>query len=102
MAQGWLFQQPLITQVTVMQILCTPLTMGAAIVYLTMWAVQGSLLTFGIAMAVVIVGRMLRGFSHLRENPRDILIAPLMPLVVALIALPIKVWAFVSMNKQGC
>jgi hyaluronan synthase len=39
--------------------------------------------------------------SHLRENPRDLAIAPLMAVVVAVIALPIKVWAAISMNRQG-
>ena len=101
MAQGWLFSQPLITQITVMQILCTPMTMGAALYYLTLWAVSGTWVTFGIALLVVVVGRMIRGLSHLRENPRDLLIAPLMPVVVALIALPIKLGAFASMNRQG-
>ena len=101
LAQGWLFGQPLITQITVMQILCTPLTMAAALFYLTLWALRGSGVTFGIALLILVVGRMLRGFSHLRENPRDLAIAPLMPFVVAVIALPIKVWAFLSMNKQG-
>ena len=46
-------------------------------------------------------GRALRGYSHLRENPRDLAIAPLMALVVAVIALPIKVWAAITMNRQG-
>ena len=33
MYQGWLWRQPLITQVTVLQILFTPLTMVAAVYY---------------------------------------------------------------------
>ena len=53
------------------------------------------------ALAWAVVGRALRGFSHLRENPRDLAIAPLMALVVAVIALPIKVWAALTMNRQG-
>jgi hyaluronan synthase len=100
-AQGWLFTQPLITQITVMQILLTPLTMGAAIFYLSFWMISGNVWTVMIGILILIVGRMIRGFSHLRENPRDLLIAPLMPIVVASIALPIKAWAFLSMNRQG-
>ena len=41
LAQGWLWRQPLITQVTVLQILVTPLTMGAAVYYTAAWATSG-------------------------------------------------------------
>ena len=100
-AQGWLFTQPLITQITVMQILLTPLTMSAALFYLTLWMISGNVGTVAVGILILVVGRSIRGFSHLRENPRDLLIAPLMPLVVASIALPIKTWAFLTMNHQG-
>ena len=38
LAQGWLWRQPLITQVTVLQVLVTPLSMGAAVYYTAAWA----------------------------------------------------------------
>jgi hyaluronan synthase len=99
-AHGWLSRQPLITQVTVLQVILTPVTMGAAVYYL----VQGSLvawqfLLLGITWAVV--GRAIRGLSHLRENPREIGLVPLMTVVIAVIALPIKLWAVLTMNRQG-
>ena len=47
------------------------------------------------------LARAIRGFSHLREHPREILLAPLMALVVAIIALPVKLWAACTMNRQG-
>ena len=53
------------------------------------------------ALVWVVVGRALRGFSHLRENPRDVAIAPLMAVVVAVIALPIKVWAAITHEPAG-
>lgn len=100
-AQGWLWNQPLITQVTVLQVLVTPLTMGAAIFYTVGWAATGGATAIAAATVWVVLARALRGFSHLRENPRDVTIAPLMSVVVALIALPIKVWAGITMNRQG-
>ena len=100
-AQGWLWRQPLITQVTVLQVLVTPLSMGAAVFYTVGWAVTGGWVAVATAVVWVVVGRALRGLSHLRENPRDLAIAPLMAVVVATIALPVKVWAAVSMNRQG-
>jgi hypothetical protein len=35
------------------------------------------------------------------ENPREAAIAPLVAFMIALIALPIKLWAALTMNKQG-
>ena len=101
LAQGWLWRQPLITQVTVLQVLVTPLSMGAAVFYTAAWAGSGGLLAAAAALAWAVLGRGLRGLSHLRENPRDLAIVPLMTLVVAGIALPVKVWAAVTMNRQG-
>ena len=101
LAQGWLWHQPLITQVTALQILVTPLTMAAAIYYTATWAASGGPIALVVALAWAVIGRGLRGFSHLRENPRDVAIIPLMALVVAAVALPIKVWAAFTMNRHG-
>jgi cellulose synthase/poly-beta-1,6-N-acetylglucosamine synthase-like glycosyltransferase len=100
-AQGWLWRQPIITQVTALQVLVTPLSMGAAVFYTVAWVLGGGWTAVVAALLWVVLGRALRGFSHLRENPRDLAIAPLMAGVVAVIALPIKVWAALSMNRQG-
>lgn len=100
LAKGWLWRQPLITQVTVLQILLTPVTMGAAVFYLLRW-VPLSATFVAIALAWAVVGRTLRGLSHLRENPREIVLAPIMALVVIWIALPVKLWAALTMNRQG-
>jgi hyaluronan synthase len=99
--EGWLWQQPLITQVTVIQILLTPLSMGLALSYLVATLVRGELLLLLIGLAWVFIGRAIRGFSHLREHPRDILALPLLTLMTIYIALPIKAWAFLTMNTQG-
>ena len=100
-SQGWLWQQPLITQVTVLQILLTPVSMGAAIFYTVAWAQRGGWVALAIVLSWAVLGRALRAFSHLRENPRDIVLAPLMALVVAWVALPVKLWAGITMNRQG-
>ncbi len=100
MAHGWLWRQPLITQVTVLQNLLTPVTMGATVYFLLRWTAVGwqFLLLAGVW---AVAGRALRGLSHLRENPREITLAPLMALVMAVIALPIKLSAAMTMNRQG-
>ncbi len=100
LAHGWLWHRPLITQVTVLQNLLTPLTMGAAVYYLLRWTTIGWQFLL-LATLWAVAGRTLRGLSHLRENPREITLAPLMALVTALIALPVKLSAAVTMNRQG-
>ncbi len=101
LANGWLWRQPFITQVTVMQVLLTPLSMGAAVWYGSTWIREGGWIAALIVLGWAVIGRALRATSHLMENPREIVLAPLMALVIAFIALPIKLWAGVTMNRQG-
>jgi hyaluronan synthase len=101
LSQGWLWRQPFITQVTVLQILLTPISMGAAVWYGSQWIVGTGGWVIPLVLGWAVIGRAIRATSHLREHPRDLLIAPLVALVIAGIALPIKLWAAVTMNKQG-
>jgi N-acetylglucosaminyltransferase len=64
--------------------------------------VGGSGIAAGLlAVAWVFCGRAIRGFSHLREHPRDLLIAPLVAVAVIVVALPVKTWALLTMNRHG-
>jgi hyaluronan synthase len=49
----------------------------------------------------LLLGRGIRGYSHLRQHPGEILLLPLVALVVVFIALPVKLYALFTMNKQG-
>lgn len=100
-AKGWLWRQPIITQLTVLQILLTPATMGMSLAYLFFARLEFTPLGISLAIGWVVLGRGIRGYSHLKRHPRDLLLLPLMTLVVIAIALPIKAYAFVTMNKQG-
>ena len=102
--KGWLWRTPFVTKITVLQILLTPLTMGLTIGYLIFSRLEIHQLTtvaLWAAIAWLLIGRGIRGFSHLRRHPGDILLLPLVALVVIFISLPIKLYAFVTMNKQG-
>jgi N-acetylglucosaminyltransferase len=46
-------------------------------------------------------GRLVRSYSHLRRRPLDIFLLPIYELTVILVSLPIKLYATVTMNKQG-
>lgn len=100
--KGWIFRVPIISQVTVMQILFTPVSMAIAIVYVFhALSAPVPLLAFGIALLWMFVGRGIRGISHLWRRPEDIAILPLVTGITALVALPIKLFALFTMNTQG-
>lgn len=99
--EGWLWRQPLITQITVLQILLTPLSMGLALSYLVLAGVRGNFTMVVIGVLWVFIGRAIRGISHLREHPEDLRVLPILALITIYISLPIKAWAFVTMNTQG-
>ncbi|MEV6282927.1 glycosyltransferase [Kribbella sp. NPDC051770] len=99
--KGWLWRVPLVTKVTVLQILLTPVTMGITMGYLIFSRLDLTWQSITLAVAWLIIARGIRGISHLRRHPAEILLLPVVAATVILIALPIKLYAFVTMNKQG-
>jgi cellulose synthase/poly-beta-1,6-N-acetylglucosamine synthase-like glycosyltransferase len=99
--KGWLWRVPFVTKVTVLQILLTPVTMGITLGYLVLGRVELTWPSIGLAVSWMLAGRGIRGFSHLRRHPMEILLLPLVAVTVILIALPIKLYAFLTMNRQG-
>ena len=99
--KGWLWRTPFVTKVTVLQILLTPLTMALTLTYLFVSRFELSSAGGIIVASWLLLGRAVRGWSNLRRNPVDIVFLPVLALTVILIALPIKVFAFFTMNKQG-
>lgn len=99
--KGWLWRVPFVTKITVLQIVLTPVTMGVTIGYLVFSRLAATPGAITAAVAWVVLSRGVRGWSHLKRRPGDVFYLPLVALVVILIALPIKLYAFVTMNKQG-
>jgi cellulose synthase/poly-beta-1,6-N-acetylglucosamine synthase-like glycosyltransferase len=99
--KGWLWRQPFICQLTVLQIMLTPVTMGFAVTYLIAWTLRPQALGAALAVAWLLAGRGLRGISHLRQRPSDIWLLPFVVVLTMLIALPIKTYAFFTMNVHG-
>jgi N-acetylglucosaminyltransferase len=98
---GSLWRQPFITQLTIMQILMTPLTMGLAITYLFSGFVHHPWFIVLAGLILLFIGRGIRGISHLKEQPGDLVILPLIVLMTIVVALPLKIFAFFTMNRQG-
>jgi cellulose synthase/poly-beta-1,6-N-acetylglucosamine synthase-like glycosyltransferase len=101
MWKGWLWRQPFICQLSVLQIIFTPLTMGFAMTYLGIWVLYPQLYIAAIAVAWLLAGRTLRGISHLSREPADIWLLPLVAVMTIVIALPVKTYAFLTMNAHG-
>ena len=99
--KGWLWRTPFVTKVTVLQILLTPLTMGMTLTYLVISRFEVSTTGGVVVLCWLLLGRGIRGWSNLRRNPVDIFFLPILALTVILIALPVKLFAFFTMNKQG-
>ncbi|NAZ74481.1 glycosyltransferase [Kineococcus sp. T13] len=99
--KGWLWQVPFVSKVTVLQILLTPVTMALTLGYLLFSRLELTPQGIALAAAWLLVGRGIRSYSHLRRHPAEIFLLPLYALVVIFIALPIKTYAIITMNKQG-
>ena len=97
---GWIFKTPLISQITIMQILLTPdhRPVGAD---LRRAQRAGGVAGVRRLVAWLVIGRGIRGISHPWRRPEDIWILPVVAFAVMFIALPIKTYAFFTMNKQG-
>jgi cellulose synthase/poly-beta-1,6-N-acetylglucosamine synthase-like glycosyltransferase len=101
MWKGWLWRQPLICQVSVLQVMLTPVTMGFAVTYLIAWVVHPQKLVAVAAVGWLLLGRGIRGISHLRERPSDIWVLPMVAVLTVIIALPVKSYALLTMNVHG-
>jgi cellulose synthase/poly-beta-1,6-N-acetylglucosamine synthase-like glycosyltransferase len=100
-SKGWLWRTPFVTKITVLQILLTPITMGLTLTYLVVSRFEVSTTGGVVVLCWLLVGRGIRGWSNLRRHPVDIFFLPLLAVTVILIALPVKLYAFLTMNKQG-
>jgi len=59
--KGWLWRQPFVCQLSVLQIMLTPLTMGFAVFYLIAWVLHPQALVAAAAVGWLLLGRCIRG-----------------------------------------
>ena len=98
---GWLWEQPFITQLTVLQILLTPITMSMALVFIAIGLYTHPMPYSLLLVVWLFAGRALRGLSHLKKNPQDLKILPWIVAITITLALPVKGIALLTMNRQG-
>ena len=101
MGMGWLWRQPVITSVSVIQNLMGPFTLTIAAYFLVRGIVDHHWALVALATSWLLLGRALKGFRHLLEEPEALLFLPLVALVFVAVMIPVKVYALFTLNKQG-
>ena len=99
--RGWLFRQPMITRVSVLQGLLAPLSLTVSLAFVALAAARGDFVAVAGWTAWVTAGRGLRAFDHLRSNPRNLLLLPMMTGLIVFVLTAVKYVTFATMNKQA-
>jgi hyaluronan synthase len=101
MWRGWLWRQPVITSVSVIQNLVGPFTLMLATYFLIVELLAHR---WGLAVLVgswLMLGRAIKGVGHLFSEPEALLFLPLITVVFIVVMIPVKLYALVTLNKQG-
>jgi hyaluronan synthase len=99
--RGWLFRQPMITRVSVLQGLVAPLSLTIGFTFVALSITRGDLLATAAWAVWVMCGRGIRAIDHLRSNPKNVLLIPVMTGIIIFAMTAIKYYTFWTMNRQG-
>jgi hyaluronan synthase len=99
--RGWLFRQPMITRVSVLQGLLAPVSLTIGFGFVVLAIIRGSWTAVALWLVWITVGRGIRAVDHLRERPRDLVLLPLMTGVLLFAMTAIKYYSFFTMNRQA-
>jgi hyaluronan synthase len=99
--RGWLFRQPLITRVSVLQGLLAPLSLTIGFIFTAMAVGRGAWAATAAWFCWITCGRGIRAFDHLRHNPRNVVLLPLMTALILFAMTAIKYFTFFTMNHQA-
>jgi hyaluronan synthase len=101
MFKGWMWRQPLITAICVVQNLLGPFTLLLP-VSLVVWALVHGRSTLAATIALwLLVGRAIKGYRHLRREWRALALLPFVSFVFIAVMIPIKLLALLTLNRQG-
>jgi hyaluronan synthase len=100
-AAGWLFRQPLITRVSVLQGLLAPVSLSVGFGFALAALVRGHVVAVAAWAVWIMVGRGVRAFDHLRANPRNLALVPFMTGLILGAFTLIKLYTFWTMNRQA-
>jgi cellulose synthase/poly-beta-1,6-N-acetylglucosamine synthase-like glycosyltransferase len=100
-ARGWLWRQPVITSVSVIQNLLGPFTLTLATGLLIFAVLNDHWALAFITASWLILGRGIKGIGHLVREPETLVFLPLIAFVFIGVMIPIKFYALFTMNRQG-
>jgi cellulose synthase/poly-beta-1,6-N-acetylglucosamine synthase-like glycosyltransferase len=99
--KGWLWRQPLLTPISVVQNLIGPFTLLVPVALALRALLTGNFVLAGAVAGWLVIGRGVKGFRHLLASPRSTLLLPFMTLLSVFVIVPIKLWALLTLNRQG-
>ena len=99
--RGWLFKQPLITRLSVLQMLLAPLSLTVGFTFVGLAAARRDYTAVVVWFVWINCGRGIRAFDHLLKNPRNIVMLPLMTILVLFVMTAVKYFACFTMNRQA-
>ncbi|MDX6683963.1 MAG: hypothetical protein QOF86_91, partial [Baekduia sp.] len=98
---GWLFRQPLITRVSVLQGLLAPFSLSIGFVFVGLTIARGDLVAAAVWLAWITTGRGIRAIDHLRQTPRDIVLLPFMTALILGAMTVVRFYTALTMNRQA-
>jgi hyaluronan synthase len=101
MWKGWLWRQPVITSVSVIQNLVGPFTLMLATYFLIAELLAHRWALAALVWSWLLLGRAIKGIGHLFSEPETILFLPLITVIFIVVMIPVKLYALVTMNTQG-
>jgi hyaluronan synthase len=99
--RGWLFRQPLITRVSVLQGLIAPFSLTIGFGFAGLAIARGDVVAVGVWLVWITTGRGIRAIDHLRQTPRNVVLLPLMTGIVLFAMTAVRFWTLLTLNKQG-
>lgn len=99
--RGWVFRQPLITRVSVLQGLIAPFSLLIGFVFTGLAIERGDLVAVAVWVVWITTGRGIRAIDHLRQTPRNVVLLPLMTVIVLFAMTAVRLYTLLTLNQQG-
>ncbi len=99
--RGWLFRQPLITRVSVLQGLIAPFSLCVGFVFVGLGIARGDVVATVVWLAWIMTGRGIRAIDHLRQTPRNAVLLPLMTALILFAMTAVRFYTLLTMNRQA-
>jgi hyaluronan synthase len=99
--EGWLWRQPVITSISVLQNLFGPFTLTLATYFLVVELLGHHWALAALVGSWLLLGRAIKGVGHLFSEPEALLFLPLITVVFIVVMIPVKVYALLTLNRQG-